>query len=82
MVQVKEMHEADPRIPEILSALHIPSLEAFTEVLDRLLGAREQCEIAELEYYADRAHKAKNIANSLMPPSRDELLEVFKQSLG
>lgn len=82
MVQVKERNEERHRIPEILSALHIPNLESFTEILDRLLGTREQFDIPELEDYADRASKAKNIANALIPPSRDELLEVFKQSLG
>lgn len=82
LIQAKEKDEGRRRIPEILSALRIPNLETFTEILDRLLGAREPCEAAELAYYADRASKAKNIANGLLPPSRDELLAVFHKALG
>ncbi|MDR1031375.1 MAG: iron-containing alcohol dehydrogenase [Treponema sp.] len=82
LVQAKERAEDPPRIPELLLAMHIPNVETFTGILDRLLGKRERCNATELAYYADRAITAKNSANGLIPVTREELLEVFSTSLG
>ncbi|MDR1301532.1 MAG: iron-containing alcohol dehydrogenase, partial [Treponema sp.] len=82
LVQAKERKEDHPRIPDLLLAMHIPNLETFMGILDRLLGKRERLNAAELAYYADRAITAKNSANGLIPVTRDELLEVFSTSLG
>ncbi|MDR1956512.1 MAG: iron-containing alcohol dehydrogenase [Treponema sp.] len=82
---LQRVHAQDTRrIQDILAALGIPDLETFTETLDRLLGIEETGEAfdaAELASYADRASQAKNITNSVIPPSRDALLAVFRESL-
>jgi alcohol dehydrogenase class IV len=70
------------KIQEIVSVLNVGNLESFCMILDRLLGHRERFTQAELEDYAERSVKAKNIANCIIPLDKADLLEIFKHSVG
>ncbi|MDR1947540.1 MAG: iron-containing alcohol dehydrogenase [Desulfovibrio sp.] len=70
------------RIAEILSCMHLKTVEEFARLLDGLLGKREKLSAAEIKHYAEKACKAANIANSLVRPEKDDLLEVLQSSLG
>ncbi|MFP3040738.1 iron-containing alcohol dehydrogenase [Treponema primitia] len=78
----KKEKDGSRRIPAILSALGMKSLDEFTAVLDRLLGKKERFETAVLEGYAAQAAKAKNIANCVIRLEEEDLLEIFKRSIG
>jgi alcohol dehydrogenase class IV len=69
------------RVQGILEALGLESPQAFSRILDSLLGPREAAEAGELESWADRALAAKNIANCYIVPERRDLLEMLKNSL-
>ncbi|MHC6202375.1 iron-containing alcohol dehydrogenase family protein [Breznakiellaceae bacterium SP9] len=69
------------RIASILNALDMHSLNELCTLLDALLGAREQCNQAELEAWADTAINAKNITNCAVRPERSDLLAILQQSL-
>jgi alcohol dehydrogenase class IV len=70
------------RIPAILSALGMESPDRFAAVLDGLLGTREHFTGAELESYAEISVKAKNVANSLIRPEKEDLLAILTKSSG
>jgi alcohol dehydrogenase class IV len=72
------------RINEILAHLGMKSLDEFCAVLETLFrasGSREHFERAELEAYAAQAATAKNIANGIVKPNEQDILELFVKSL-
>jgi alcohol dehydrogenase class IV len=69
------------RIPALVSALGIRSLDEFAARLDGLLGEKEPFEDGELRAYAEQAAGAKNIANGIVPFDKEELLAIFIKSL-
>jgi alcohol dehydrogenase class IV len=70
------------RIGEILSFPGMESLEEFSSVLGGLLGSREKFKAAELEEYAERAVKAKNVLNGIVKLEKEDLLGILKRSVG
>jgi alcohol dehydrogenase class IV len=70
------------RIGEILSFPGMKSLEEFTASLDKLLGEREKFQNAELEEYAERAVKAKNVRNGIVKLTKEDILGIFQRSVG
>jgi alcohol dehydrogenase class IV len=81
-VEQKEKNSDAKPISVVLSALGLKSLDEFTALLATLLGTKEPFDNAELERYADQASKAKNIANGIFPFNKEELLGIFKKSIG
>ncbi|MDR0709790.1 MAG: iron-containing alcohol dehydrogenase [Spirochaetaceae bacterium] len=69
------------RIPALVSALGVDSLDVFAAALDGLLGEKERFEDRELRDYAEQASGAKNIANGIVPFDREALLEILTKSL-
>lgn len=70
------------RVREMVSVLKPGGLEAFALSLDRLLGIRERFDPAELEDFAERSIKAKNILNCVIKLEKEDILEILKQSVG
>jgi alcohol dehydrogenase class IV len=81
-IEGKERGRDYPRIPGILSALRMGSLDEFAAVLDKLLLHREKLEAAELEQYAETAITAKNVLNTVIPPEKEDLLAILRKSVG
>jgi alcohol dehydrogenase class IV len=79
---IEEREQEPRRLPVVLSALGMKSLDEFAAVLDRLLGKKERLETALLEGYAAQAAKAKNIANGVIKLEEKDLLGIFKRSIG
>jgi alcohol dehydrogenase class IV len=81
---IEEKTGPSGRLGEILGALRMGSVGEFARVLDRLLdgdpGPQEKPEAPELEYYADRSIKAKNIQNCAVKPDREDLLRILQGS--
>jgi alcohol dehydrogenase class IV len=81
-VEQKEKSGASRRIPALLSALGLRSLDELAALLDGLLGEKESFAAGELGAYAEQASGAKNIANGIVPFDKTELLEILVKSLG
>jgi alcohol dehydrogenase class IV len=77
----REASRRPGRAGEILQALGLESPEAFSLILDSLLGKRETADAVELESWADRALTAKNISNCYIVPDRQDILRMLKNSL-
>jgi alcohol dehydrogenase class IV len=81
-VEAREDAKGRRRIPEILSALRMGSLDEFAAALEGLLGKREKVAAGELEQWAEKAIATKNIRNCVVELKKDELLEIFRKSVG
>lgn len=68
-------------IERILGAMNLTSLKEFNQKMEELLGEPEQITKAELEEYTAIAMKAKNIVNSKVILSEEEIKEVYQKSL-
>jgi alcohol dehydrogenase class IV len=69
------------RVGEILSVPGMGSLEEFSSVLDSLLGTRERFQNAELEEYAERTTKAKNVLNGIIKLEQGDILGILQRAL-
>lgn len=73
----------EPKIvSSILSLMGLRSVGALRELLDKLLGEKESFDTEQAERFAQIAAKAKNNANTIVPPEPADLLFVYKQSFG
>jgi alcohol dehydrogenase class IV len=70
---------AAPRIPALCAALGM-ELESFLDIIERLLGTREQASEAELAVWG--AAKMKNAANTYIQPGQDEIFAMFRAATG
>jgi alcohol dehydrogenase class IV len=82
---VEEKEGPSGRVRDILGALRLGTIGEFSGILNRLLEAdqspAEKPGALELEDYADRSIKAKNIQNCAVKPDRDDLLRILRGSL-
>ena len=69
------------RVKEILSCMNLDSAEEFKNILAKILGDKEKFEIEELELYAEIAQNAGGTLNSMFVPSKDEILQIYVESL-
>jgi alcohol dehydrogenase class IV len=77
----KEQVLPERRAKKLLSVMGLESPEAFSRLLDGLLGIREHLSEAERESYVLRALAAKNIANCYIKPDAQDLLQIYAASL-
>ena len=69
------------RVKEILSCMNLDSAEEFKNILVKILGDKEKFEKEELELYAEIAQNAGGTLNSMFVPSKDEILQIYVESL-
>ena len=55
--------------------------EEFKNILAKILGDKEKFEKEELELYAEIAQNAGGTLNSMFVPSKDEILQIYVESL-
>lgn len=65
----------------ILSALNFSEAEQLRDLLSKLLGEREAISPEEIEQYSQRTAQAKNIANSVVKPTEEEINLMYTRSL-
>lgn len=68
-----------PRIPELCAALGM-ELEPFFAILEKLLGQREKASEAELQDWGSQP--MKNGANTYIQPTQEEILRIYRESVG
>ena len=73
-------HDAEV-VKKILTATGVTSLDEFEAILLRLLGAREQITAKELERFTAIAFQAKNVTNSRVIPTKEDIESIFARSL-
>jgi len=69
------------KVKIILNCMNLPDIAAFKAKLTTLLGEQEHFSLEELQNYTKIALKAKNINTSLTCPTKDDVLNLYKQSL-
>ncbi len=71
-----------PELAEkILKAMNLSSVEDFKGLMNRLLGEKEKICAQEISGYSKMAIQTKNIANSIVKPTEEELMEIYRASL-
>ena len=68
-------------IKKILSAMGLDTLDEFEMLFLKLLEDQEFATIDEIEKYSDIAINAKNILNSRVIPTKDDLIVIYYRSL-
>lgn len=66
------------RVDTMMDKMGFVSLQEFINKLDELLGEKEKLTLAEVEEYTSIAIKAKNITNSIVIPTKEDLLHIYK----
>lgn len=70
-------------VAPVLAALGAPDVAAAAAMVGRVLGARtETLTRAEIDTYAPLAAATRNIANSRVPPSLDDIRALYAESFG
>ncbi|NTV78829.1 MAG: iron-containing alcohol dehydrogenase [Clostridiales bacterium] len=67
-------------IGEILECMNCSSVSEYKGIMDRLLGQKETITQEEIEQYSKIAIKAKNIPNSVVVPTQEDLIQIFQKS--
>lgn len=67
-------------LARILKAMDFTDLDQFTELMDHLLGDKEDIGSEEINQYSKLAIQTRNIANCLVKPTEEDLIEMFTAS--
>jgi alcohol dehydrogenase class IV len=77
------VEKSDPElIKRILSGMKLTSINEMDQVLNDLLGEKERLTKDEIEKFASIAITAKNIGNSRVVPTKEDLVDIYQVSLG
>lgn len=72
--------EADT-VRKILTAMGLSTMDEFETIFLRLLGEREQISANDLERYTTIAVQAKNVQNTKVVPTREDIENIYIRSL-
>jgi len=67
-------------VDRVLAALPVDGISGLKSLLDSLLGTKERLTEAEIETYSGIAVKARNMANTLVPPTQADLAALYRKS--
>lgn len=74
--------KSDPEpVKKILAASGTPTMDEFEAIFLRLLGEREEITQKELERYITIAAQAKNVLNSRVTPTKEDMEYIYIRSL-
>lgn len=65
----------------ILKAMNLPDVDSFQELMNSLLGRKEEISPEEILQYSEITMRAKNVANSIVIPTEEEVRVMFERSL-
>ena len=66
---------------KVLTAAGVSSLDEFEAIFLRLLGDREKITMKELERYSAIAFQSKNVTNSKVIPTKEDIENIYARSL-
>lgn len=73
---------APERVQKVLGCAGISTVGELDAMLGSLLKEKERLTPQEIEQYAQVAAKTKNVANSCVAPTYEEIVQMYRQSLG
>lgn len=65
----------------ILEAMNLSGVDQFKELINQLLGEKEEISTEEINQYSKMAIQTKNIANCVVKPNEGDIRIIFTQSL-
>ena len=68
-------------VRRILKAMNLSEIKQFEELMNQLLGQKEDLTAEEINQYSKIALTAKNRLNSAVVPSEEDIIEMFAKSL-
>lgn len=72
------VEEKKPQLVQsILKAMYLDSVKKFEECMQALFGEKESISLDEIELFSKKAIATKNIPNSKVAPSEEEIKEMF-----
>lgn len=76
------VEEAQPDlIGRILKAMKLSGVDSFEELMNGLLGKKEEFSSEEIIQYSKIAIEAKNVANCIVKPEEEDIRKMFRRSL-
>ncbi|AFM41600.1 alcohol dehydrogenase, class IV [Desulfosporosinus acidiphilus SJ4] len=79
---LKLVEKEEPNLStRILKVMNVSETEEFKELLNRLLGPREEISSEEIFQYSARASKTKNMNNCVVKPTEDDIKTMYTKSL-
>lgn len=76
-----ERHRPD-KVEQILACMGMKKTDEFKDLFDELLGEKERLTLDEINMYTEKAMPKKNIRNSIAVPGKEDVLNIYKASLG
>jgi alcohol dehydrogenase class IV len=74
--------KSDPETAiKIITAMGLETIDEFEAIFLRLLGDREELTAKDLERFTSLAANAKNIPNSKVVPSKEDIANIYSRSL-
>ncbi len=64
-------------VGRILQAMNLPDVKAFSELMNQLFGEKEAITLEEMNHYSGLAIKTRNIGNSAVAPTENDLNDMF-----
>ncbi|MDR3539964.1 MAG: iron-containing alcohol dehydrogenase family protein [Desulfosporosinus sp.] len=78
---LKLVEKVEPDLAgRILAAMNFSEAEQFQVLLSQLLGEKEEISSAEIEQYSKQASQTKNIANSVVKPTEEDIKTMLTLS--
>ncbi|GAU09301.1 iron-containing alcohol dehydrogenase family protein [Desulfoplanes formicivorans] len=79
---LKFVQQDDPQlVNDILAPMQVKDVDAFQTFLDRLLGSKETITREEILSFSQKAMHTKNIANSRVEPTQEDIKAMYLASL-
>ena len=76
------VQQKDPQlVSEILAPMHVNDVDGFKNIMHRLLGAQETITREEILNFSEKAMQTKNIANSKVEPTQEDIKAMYVTSL-
>ena len=68
-------------VKKVLAAVGVTTMDEFEAIFLRLLGEREQITMKELERFSTIASQTKNITNTRVVPTKEDIENIYTRSL-
>lgn len=75
-----EEHLPD-KVEQILSYMGMKNVDEFKDLLDELLGLKEEITLDEINMYTEITMPKHNIKNTIVEPKKEDIFNIYKSSL-
>ncbi len=75
------LERTHPRVQEIIKKMELEDLSGFENLMNKLLGKKEEITEEEVALYSETAISAKNISNTDPHPDLEQIRNIYRGSL-